>query len=157
MTWAWLPPVVAVLIVGVILLFIVVVLVTLTDLASDHINPIEASRRLNSFVFPEYAAHLVLLIWFLVTGQLFEVALNVPLAGWHAWHAVQQTWRVDPTEIFRVREHMRNVYFAKFVFLFLQIFLCIGRFIYSIVYGGAGAHFAQAIHPVANIISRVVA
>ncbi|KAJ1508870.1 hypothetical protein HMI56_007072 [Coelomomyces lativittatus] len=71
-------------IVSAVLLFAMVFFIIMfSDLECDYINPIDLCQKLNQFILPEYAAHAVLTLVFLLHFSWFALMLNLPLAGYH--------------------------------------------------------------------------
>lgn len=82
------------------------------DLASDYINPIDLVNRLNPYILPEAAAHGLLSLILLISGNWISFALQAPVIAWNANKFVQKDWQLDATEIFRtLSRHQRESYF----------------------------------------------
>ena len=61
------------------------------ELESDFINPIDMCERTNRLVLAEYITHASLVVLFLLTGHWFEVFINLPLLGYHAYRSVPKS------------------------------------------------------------------
>lgn len=61
----------------------VYVVVALTDLQHDFMNPHDASRRINRLIWYEIASHSVGAAMMGVSGHFLLAAVNVPLIVWH--------------------------------------------------------------------------
>nr|XP_054759536.1 protein cornichon homolog 1-like [Lytechinus pictus] len=58
-------------------------IIAFDELKTDYKNPIDQCNSLNPLVLPEYIIHIFYNVLFLIAGQLFTVALNLPLMGYH--------------------------------------------------------------------------
>lgn len=58
-------------------------LLSLSDLEADHLNPFEASTRINYVVLPEFLLQGFLCALFLLTWHWFMFLLTVPLTAYH--------------------------------------------------------------------------
>lgn len=60
-------------------------LISCSDLENNYLGPIEMVYRLNQISPFEYGAHLILTIILLITGNILEFVLNVPLVIFNIW------------------------------------------------------------------------
>lgn len=82
------------------------------DLASDYLNPIDLVNRLNPYILPEAGFHLFFTLLYLVTGNWWTFALNLPLVAYNANKFVKKEWQLDATEIFRtLGKHQKESFF----------------------------------------------
>ncbi|MBA0587846.1 hypothetical protein Gorai_000967 [Gossypium raimondii] len=58
-------------------------MLSLSDLEADHLNPFEASTRINSIVLPEFLLQGFLCISFLLTWHWFMFLFTLPIAAYH--------------------------------------------------------------------------
>ena len=54
-----------------------------SDLESDFINPIELCQKLNVFVFPEFGAHAIISLLFLLQLEVLVTLCNGGLIAYH--------------------------------------------------------------------------
>ncbi|KAF9565574.1 cornichon [Agrocybe pediades] len=107
-----------------------------SDLESDYINPIDFCNKLNQFVIPEYAAHALLVVLFLVSGQWTALLWNVPLLAYNINKVVNKSHMYDATEIFRtLPQHQKEAYF-KTGFYLLSFFFYLYKMIVSFIAEG---------------------
>lgn len=139
-----------------LVLLAVVVLTTLTDLEADHINPVTCCQRLNMLVVPEFGIYMLVVVFLLLSGNLLELLLLFPLALYHAKQAWEQSWRYDPTQIFRVKDERKKLYFGKLIFFSLVLFLFLLRFIYALVNGASLSFITAFSRPVVNLVRTIL-
>lgn len=77
------------------------ILLPVTDLYSDYINPIDLCNRLNTYIIPEAAVHGFLTFLFLINGYWLALLLNLPLLAFNAKKIFDNQHLLDATEIFR--------------------------------------------------------
>ncbi|XP_066981607.1 protein cornichon homolog 4 [Macrobrachium rosenbergii] len=120
---------------GALLFLLVYYVITLSDLECDYLNAQQCCYRLNIWVIPKLAAHLLLSAVFLLTGHYYLFLASIPLAV----YIIREYVKVpkgnfgvyDPTEIHRMgqlKAHMRDAviglaYYLVFFFIYLYCFL----------------------------------
>ena len=77
-------------------------LISLFELESDQINPIDMCREVNRYNFPNVLAHIILTVLFLVTGRFIETAWNTPLLIWHVRQSLSGKDKLDPISVYHV-------------------------------------------------------
>ncbi|KAJ1513126.1 hypothetical protein HMI55_005884 [Coelomomyces lativittatus] len=121
-------------IVSAVLLFAMVFFIIMfSDLECDYINPIDLCQKLNQFILPEYAAHAVLTLVFLLHFSWFALMLNLPLAGYHLRKWYHRTYVYDPTDIFRLLQHHKRESLAKLGFYLICFFYYLYRMIVGLL------------------------
>jgi len=107
-----------------------------SDLECDYINPIDLCNRLNTYIAPEAIVHGFL--WFLfffncLTGGSYWIALilNTPLLAWNIKKSkwVDNTYKLDATEIFRKLNIHKRESFIKLGFHLILFFF----YLYSMI------------------------
>eukprot|EP00897_Mesotaenium_endlicherianum_P006738 jgi/Mesen1/6092/ME000031S05365 len=112
-------------------------LICLSDLENDFINPHDATSRINVWVFPEMALHGLLTACYLVTGRWLMWLLNMPLLLWHArlsvageleevtwfWY-VRKEYRMDVTEVFSQLAYEKKHRLLK-LFIYILLFIIV--------------------------------
>merc|ERR1712137_68426 len=97
-------------------------LVSLIDLESDFINPVELCQKVNKLVIPEYIVHGSLVVFFLLTGYWVEMILNLPLLGYRLFLMREQRHLLDPTRIFTQIDLEKKVGFVVLLYYVLFLF-----------------------------------
>ncbi|XVE75669.1 hypothetical protein DITRI_Ditri12bG0111500 [Diplodiscus trichospermus] len=106
-------------------------LLSLSDLEDDHLNPFEASTRINSVVFPEFLLQGFLCALFLLTWHWFMFLLTVPLTVYHLMLYLNRKHLVDVTEIFRDLNFEKKYRFVKLGIYLLLFTLVLFRLVIS--------------------------
>ncbi|XWS66405.1 hypothetical protein CRYUN_Cryun05aG0196500 [Craigia yunnanensis] len=99
-------------------------LLSLSDLEADHLNPFEASTRINAVVLPEFLLQGFLCVIFLLTWHWFMFLLTVPLTAYHLMLYLNRKHLVDVTEIFRdlnIEKKYRFVKLGIYLLLFTVV------------------------------------
>ncbi|XVF07304.1 hypothetical protein REPUB_Repub06bG0126700 [Reevesia pubescens] len=109
-------------------------LLSLSDLEADHLNPFEASTRINSVVLPEFLLQGFLCAFFLLTWHWFMFLFTVPLTVYHLMLYLNRKHLLDVTEIFRDLNTEKKHRFVKLGFYLLLFTLVLFRL-------PAGAYF----------------
>ncbi|XVF56061.1 hypothetical protein PTKIN_Ptkin06aG0086800 [Pterospermum kingtungense] len=97
-------------------------LISLSDLEADHLNPFEASTRINSVVLPEFLLQGSLTAMFLLTWHWFMFLLAVPVTVYHLMLYFNQKHLLDVTEIFRDLNIQKRYRFVKLT-IYLLLFI----------------------------------
>ncbi|KAK0596282.1 hypothetical protein LWI29_014329 [Acer saccharum] len=74
-------------------------LLCLVDLEDDHLNPFEASSRINFWVVPEFLLQGLLCLLLLVTGHWFTFLAALPLTCYNAFLYMKRQHLIDVTEV----------------------------------------------------------
>ncbi|KAJ2658368.1 hypothetical protein IWW48_004043 [Coemansia sp. RSA 1200] len=136
----------ALIMAGVLLFGAVYFVIMLTDLECDYINPIDLANNLNTYVMPDLAAHMVLLVVFLLLGEWMSMLLNLPLAAWNVTKVVNNRQFYDATEVFRTLSKHKRENFVKVGFYLVCFFYYLYSMIITLVnesthdYNTASAH-----------------
>ncbi|KAJ1736656.1 hypothetical protein GGI11_005228 [Coemansia sp. RSA 2049] len=136
----------ALIMAGVLLFGAVYFVIMLTDLECDYINPIDLANNLNTYVMPDLAAHMVLLVVFLLLGEWMSMLLNLPLAAWNVIKVVNNRQFYDATEVFRTLSKHKRENFVKVGFYLVCFFYYLYSMIITLVnestheYNTASAH-----------------
>ncbi|KAF9012478.1 cornichon [Cyathus striatus] len=118
---------------AVLLFGMVFFVIMFSDLESDYINPIDLCNKLNQFVIPEYAAHALLPLLFLISGQWTALLFNIPLLAYNINKVIKKNHMYDATEIFRtLGGHQKESYF-KLGFYLLSFFYYLYRMIVALI------------------------
>ncbi|XP_071490982.1 protein cornichon homolog 1-like [Diadema antillarum] len=75
----------AMILAAVLIFFAIFHIIAFDELKTDYKNPIDQCNSLNPLVLPEYIIHIFFNVLFLIAGQFFTVALNLPLMGYHVY------------------------------------------------------------------------
>ncbi|KAL5744108.1 hypothetical protein ACOSQ2_027224 [Xanthoceras sorbifolium] len=102
-------------------------LLCLVDLEDDHLNPFEASSRINIWVVPEIFLQGLLCFLLLVTGHWFTFLAAVPLACYHAFLYTKRQHLIDVTEVFRTIKAEKRFRFVKLGFYVLFFVMVVFR------------------------------
>lgn len=106
-------------------------LLSLSDLEADHLNPFEASTRINSIVLPEFLLQGFLCISFLLTWHWFMFLFTLPIAAYHLMLYLNQKHLLDVTEIFRDLNTEKKYRFIKLALYLLLFTVVLFRLVIS--------------------------
>eukprot|EP00850_Spirogloea_muscicola_P015876 SM000125S26081 [mRNA] locus=s125:283292:284582:+ [translate_table: standard] len=109
-------------------------LICLSDLENDFINPHDSASRINLLVAPEAALHAGLSVLHLVTGRWIFALLNAPLVAYHARLWQRREHLVDVTEIFVQLPAAKKMRLLKLFFYLLLFVISIYKLVESTVY-----------------------
>ncbi|KAJ2853508.1 hypothetical protein GGI22_004842 [Coemansia erecta] len=118
----------------------------LTDLECDYINPIDLANNLNTYVMPDLAAQMALVLVFLLLGEWMSMLLNLPLAAWNVSKVINNRQFYDATEVFRTLSKHKRENFVKVGFYLVCFFYYLYSMIITLVnestndYNTASAH-----------------
>merc|ERR1712235_217234 len=73
----------ALLLTAALIFFSIFHIIAFDELKTDYKNPIDQCNSLNPLVLPEYVMHAFFNLLFLIAGEFFSLALNLPLIGYH--------------------------------------------------------------------------
>ncbi|XP_021282544.1 protein cornichon homolog 1 isoform X1 [Herrania umbratica] len=88
-------------------------LLSLSDLEVDHLNPFEASSRINAVVVPEFLLQGLLCALFLLTWHWFMFLLFLPLTAYHLMLYLNRKHLIDVTEVFRDIDKEKKYRYVK--------------------------------------------
>ncbi|KAJ1770973.1 hypothetical protein IW138_004370 [Coemansia sp. RSA 986] len=131
---------------GVLLFGAVYFVIMLTDLECDYINPIDLANNLNTYVMPDLAAQMALVLVFLLLGEWTSMLLNLPLAAWNVTKVINNRQFYDATEVFRTLSKHKRENFVKVGFYLICFFYYLYSMIITLVnestsdYNTASAH-----------------
>ncbi|XVF75847.1 hypothetical protein PTKIN_Ptkin13bG0219800 [Pterospermum kingtungense] len=106
-------------------------LLSLSDLEADHLNPFEASTRINYVVVPEFILQGFLCAFFLLTWHWFMFLLTLPLTAYHLMLYLNRKHLVDVTEIFRYLNSEKKYRFIKLGIYLLLFTVVLFRLVIS--------------------------
>eukprot|EP01105_Mastigella_eilhardi_P016953 TRINITY_DN3892_c0_g1_i1.p1 TRINITY_DN3892_c0_g1~~TRINITY_DN3892_c0_g1_i1.p1 ORF type:complete len:153 (-),score=41.47 TRINITY_DN3892_c0_g1_i1:122-547(-) len=118
-----------------LIFFVVVALVSFSDLDSDYTNPVELCSRLNGLLLPEYALFGAMVVAFLLGGCWIEIVLNLPLLVWFCQAYVRREHRLDPTKVFQQMPTKRMEAYIKLGFFMVSFFFYLYRLVFYLVQG----------------------
>merc|ERR1712157_272598 len=75
----------ALILTAVLIFFAIWHLIGFDELQHDYKNPVDQCNNLNPLVLPEYAAHALILILMMSSGEATSAILNIPLLVYHIW------------------------------------------------------------------------
>lgn len=134
-----------------------------SDLECDYINPIDLCNKLNQvsptplppslppaslltppalilswlgiwqFILPEMAAHAILTLFFLLSGQWLAFLLNAPLVAFNVNKVMNKNHTLDATEIFRTLSAHKKQCFIKLGFYLVSFFYYLYRMILALI------------------------
>ncbi|KAK2653316.1 hypothetical protein Ddye_013172 [Dipteronia dyeriana] len=102
-------------------------LLCLVDLEDDHLNPFEASSRINFWVVPEFLLQGLLCLLLLVTGHWFTFLAALPLTCYNAFLYMKRQHLIDVTEVFRAIKVEKRIRFVKLGFYVLFFVMVVFR------------------------------
>uniref|UniRef100_A0A0E0FCD7 Uncharacterized protein n=1 Tax=Oryza meridionalis TaxID=40149 RepID=A0A0E0FCD7_9ORYZ len=109
--------------------FASIMLICLSDLEFDYINPYDSSSRINSVVLIEYTLQGALCASFLLTLHWFPFLVMAPVAYYHGKLYMDRKHLVDVTEIFRQLNWEKKYRMIKLAFYFrcneVKLVVCI--------------------------------
>jgi len=123
----------AVLVAAGLLFCMVFFIIMFSDLECDYINPIDLCNKLNQFILPESAAHAVLTLLFLLSGQWIAFLINLPLVLFNGNKVYGKTHMYDATEIFRTLPTHKKESFFKLGFYLVSFFYYLYRMIVALI------------------------
>ncbi|PWN33527.1 putative ERV14 [Meira miltonrushii] len=123
----------AVLLSAALLFTMVFYIIMFSDLECDYINPIDLCNKLNQFTLPEMAAHAVLTVFFLLSGQWLAFILNAPLVAFNVNKVMNKNHMLDATEIFRTLSLHKKECFYKLGFYLISFFYYLYRMILALI------------------------
>ncbi|KAB1217108.1 hypothetical protein CJ030_MR4G021213 [Morella rubra] len=97
----------------------------LADLEFDYINPYDSSSRINRVILPEFIAHGVLCLFYLITGHWFMSLLCLPYLYYNVRLYLRREHLVDVTEIFNLLHWEKKLRLFKLFYLIFLLFLSI--------------------------------
>uniref|UniRef100_A0A0E0MMR9 Uncharacterized protein n=1 Tax=Oryza punctata TaxID=4537 RepID=A0A0E0MMR9_ORYPU len=100
--------------------FASIMLICLSDLEFDYINPYDSSSRINSVVLIEYSLQGALCASFLLTLHWFPFLVMAPVAYYHGKLYMDRKHLVDVTEIFRQLNWEKKYRMIKLAFYFTR-------------------------------------
>lgn len=119
-------------------------IIAFDELKTDYKNPIEQCNTLNPLVLPEYIIHLVITLFFLLSGCYWTMLMNVPLLAYHIWRYIKrpmltQPGIYDPTTIMGSSEMSRAMKegWMKLAFYLVSFFVYLYCMIYELVASGS--------------------
>ncbi|KAI9291890.1 ER-derived vesicles protein ERV14 [Neoconidiobolus thromboides FSU 785] len=102
-------------------------LMYITDVESDYINPIDCCRDLNKYVKPELVMHFILSLLSLFTGHWLTVLFIFPILGYNIYRLINNKQIYDATNIYRELNQHKIEYFSKLAFYMLSLFYYLFR------------------------------
>ncbi|KAF9679694.1 hypothetical protein SADUNF_Sadunf06G0041100 [Salix dunnii] len=101
-------------------------LLCITDLEVDQMDPFVATANINRWILPEFVLQAVLSLLLLLTGHWILFLLAVPLTCYHAMLFIRRQHLIDVTEVFRnlntdkkrrmIKLGVYMIFFAIFIF-----------------------------------------
>mmetsp|Transcript_28053 Transcript_28053/g.63422 ORF Transcript_28053/g.63422 Transcript_28053/m.63422 type:complete len:161 (-) Transcript_28053:2183-2665(-) len=121
----------------------------LQDLNTDTVNPVEVCDKVNHLKIPEYIAHLLLSIAFVLRGWWVVGFLNFPFMFYNFAQWYEGKHQLDPTQIFNVLSRELRVIKAKSAFFLMIVAYSIWEWIIWVppdyVSAGEGYHVVKQI------------
>ncbi|CAI5488717.1 unnamed protein product [Closterium sp. Naga37s-1] len=155
LTWAILFWMVAFLVSAALVGIVMYMLICISDLENDFINPHDAARRVNGFVFPEISLHSGLTVVFALTGHWLMFLINLPLALYHFHLYLRKEHMVDVTEAFNQISVQRRRQLIRFVIyltlMIATIFRMVERGVTAVMESHGGAIHAKVLGNVAGL------
>ncbi|KAI8482768.1 Protein cornichon 1 [Branchiostoma belcheri] len=115
-------------------------IIAFDELKTDYKNPIDQCNSLNPLVLPEYIIHGFFCLLFLLAGEFFSLALNIPLIAYHVYRyagrpVMSSPGLYDPTTIMNadVLSHCQREGWIKLAFYLLSFFYYLYSMIYALV------------------------
>ncbi|KXN73553.1 ER-derived vesicles protein ERV14 [Conidiobolus coronatus NRRL 28638] len=118
---------------GIFIVSAIYFIIMYTDLESDFINPIDLCNKLNKFIIPEMAAHLVVSLILIFAGNWLSFLFNLPLIIWNGLKISKGTHLLDPTEIFRNVNNEKKEWGIKLGFYLFTFFYYLYRMIVTLI------------------------
>ncbi|KAI4495518.1 hypothetical protein M0802_008732 [Mischocyttarus mexicanus] len=105
-----------------LIFFVIFHVIAFDELQSGQKNPIDQCNSLNPLVLPEYALHVLINFFFLISEQWFTLCLNIPLIAYHVWRYANRPVMTgpglyDPTSILNAHDlamFQREGWYDKF-------------------------------------------
>ncbi|CAL5218809.1 g535 [Coccomyxa viridis] len=91
------------------------ILITLSDLEADYLNPHDSSVIVNYWLVPEYLGQGVITLVLLLTGKWVAGLLSLGLTAYHIRAYMQKEHVVDVTEVFRQIPRQKMIRIVKLV------------------------------------------
>ncbi|KAI8869395.1 ER-derived vesicles protein ERV14 [Ramicandelaber brevisporus] len=111
----------------------VYVVIMLTDLECDYINPIDLCNNLNTLVMPLLGVHLFMTVMFLLTGCWLAFIINAVFLGWQMYKVSLRRHLFDATDIFRQLNARKWDEYFKVGFFLLSFFYYLFAMIFSLI------------------------
>ncbi|XP_073274228.1 probable protein cornichon homolog 2 isoform X2 [Primulina huaijiensis] len=111
----------------------VCMLMCLTDLEFDYINPYDSASRINWVVWPEFIAEGVLCFVHLTSGHWIMFLMCLPYLYYNIKVYSQRRHLVDVTEIFNQLRWAKKIRLYKLIYLVILLALSIFWMIWTIV------------------------
>ncbi|XP_019626008.1 protein cornichon homolog 1-like [Branchiostoma floridae] len=132
--------IVALLLSACLIFFAIWHIIAFDELKTDYKNPIDQCNSLNPLVLPEYIIHGFFCLLFLLAGEFFSLALNIPLIAYHVYRyagrpVMSSPGLYDPTTIMNadVLSHCQREGWIKLAFYLLSFFYYLYSMIYALV------------------------
>eukprot|EP00271_Cylindrocystis_brebissonii_P021387 TRINITY_DN7579_c0_g2_i1.p1 TRINITY_DN7579_c0_g2~~TRINITY_DN7579_c0_g2_i1.p1 ORF type:complete len:157 (+),score=33.08 TRINITY_DN7579_c0_g2_i1:440-910(+) len=152
MSWPFLLWLISFLVVAALLGIVMYMLICLSDLENDFINPHDSTLRINKFLLPEMVLQGSLTALYLVTGRWFMFLFNVPLLLFHLRLYLRKEYLVDVTEVFNQLPYEKKLRLVK-LFFYLAFFVLV---IYRLVEAGVTFLLGEHAHVVqAKVLGNV--
>merc|ERR1712100_302839 len=114
-------------------LFVVFLLVSLSDLEHDLVNPIDMCKKCNLFALPDMLIQLTITAFMLVSGQWLALLLNLPLLAFHVYQFQNRRHMLDQTRVFQQMGQLQRIGFVKLGFFMLMFFLYLYKLVFTLV------------------------
>ncbi|KAH9415971.1 Protein cornichon 4 [Dermatophagoides pteronyssinus] len=125
---------------GALLFLSIYILITLSDLDCDYLNPIQCCDKLNKWIIPELIAHGTNICLILLTSRWFLLAINLIMLFYLIYNFYISLPRssmcfYDPSEI-HVRGNLKThikISFIRMVFHLIHFFVYLYLFVISLL------------------------
>jgi len=125
-SWAYIS---ALILVVTLVLLAVYLLILLTDLESDYLNPVDLCNKMNMFILPEMGVHAFISLSLLLTGNYLSFLLNLPLLAYNISKIIGNKQFLDATEIFRNLNSEKMEWGIKLGFYLFSLFFYLFKMI----------------------------
>merc|ERR1719154_214665 len=132
--------IVALIIDAFLIFFSIFHIIAFDELKTDYKNPIDQCASLNPLVLPEYILHILFNFLFLLAGEWFSLALNIPLIAYHVHRYINRpimsvAGLYDPTAIMNanILDKCQREGWVKLAFYLLCFFYYLYGMITSLI------------------------
>jgi len=130
---------------AILILFYVYSIVSLGDLESDYLNPVDLCEKLNKFANTEIIGHVILTLLLLFFGSWYEFLLNLPVAIFNVKSILFKEHLIDPTTIFTHLNYHKKKSIIKLVIFMMAFFIYLYQFIHLCVQTLLNSHLTKSM------------
>jgi len=130
---------------AILILYYVFSIVSLGDLESDYLNPVDLCEKLNKFSKPEIIGQCIMTLLLLLSGSWYEFLVNLPITIYNIKSAIFKEYLLDPTNIFTHLNYHKMKSITKLVIYMVAFFFYLYQFIHLCVQALLDSHVTKSV------------